>query len=260
MPSFTTSWPSEPARSVGDVKALLDEAAAFEEFGVADGVPSVSTEAAVLWLSGGAPERALNLTRQVTVAGLQSVGRDVDFLSIVTSLVEVGAALRLEDIVADGAKLLEPYAGRAVLNAGAVVFHGGVGDHLTPKGRERTGGATPSKVGRHASTSCGEVFVYLEELDLGRTGRTDLLGDRAYLFLCELLERGTQHPLPYILILHHHTNICASTQRARPKHRGGLDVGPFGPTPARPSTVPGNGSTESGGLGLGPSVPHRCAQ
>ena len=36
----------------------------------------------------------------------------------------------LDDISADGARLLEPYAGRGVLNAGAVSFHGVVDDYL----------------------------------------------------------------------------------------------------------------------------------
>jgi len=54
----------------------------------------------------------------------------VDFLLTVASLADVGAALHREDLAADAVRLLEPYAGRAVLNAGAVTFHGVVDDYL----------------------------------------------------------------------------------------------------------------------------------
>jgi hypothetical protein len=63
------------------------------------------------------------------------VARDVDFLLTTVSLVQVAAALCREDavaaeIAAEGVRLLEPYAGRAVLNAGAVTFHGVVDEYL----------------------------------------------------------------------------------------------------------------------------------
>jgi len=64
------------------------------------------------------PDRALALLHQVTGAGLNTVARDVDFLLTVTALVEVAAALGEAEVLADGVRLLTPYAGRAVLNAG----------------------------------------------------------------------------------------------------------------------------------------------
>ena len=59
----------------------------------------------------------------------------MDFLLTTVSLVQVAAALCREDaaaaeIAAEGVRLLEPYAGRAVLNAGAVTFHGVVDEYL----------------------------------------------------------------------------------------------------------------------------------
>jgi hypothetical protein len=42
----------------------------------------------------------------------------------------VAAAVELFDVARDGAAALEPYAGRGVLNAGAVTFHGVVDDYL----------------------------------------------------------------------------------------------------------------------------------
>ena len=75
------------------------------------------------------------------------------FLLTVTSLVEVAAALKAEDIAADGARLLEPYAGRAVLNAGAM-FHGVVDEYLF---RAHPSLGRPSAAGwRHSAVSCYE--------------------------------------------------------------------------------------------------------
>lgn len=118
------------ARRAGDTGALRREAAAFQEYGASEGVPSVSAEAAVLWLEGDEPGRALELLHQLAGSGLDSVARDVDFLLTVASLAEVGSALHRDDIAAEGVRLLAPYAGRAVLNAGAVTFHGVVDDYL----------------------------------------------------------------------------------------------------------------------------------
>jgi hypothetical protein len=111
------------AQRAADVEALRREAAAYEAYGAEQGMPSISAHGARLWLQAGQPDRALALQHQIAGAGLGSVPRDVGFLLTVTSLVEVAAALKVEDIAADGARLLEPYAGRAVLNAGAM-FHG----------------------------------------------------------------------------------------------------------------------------------------
>lgn len=121
---------ADRARQVGDVLTLRREAAAFQEFGAAEGVSSVSAEAAVMWLAAAEPDRARDLLDQLAGSGLNRVPRDVDFLLTVTSLVEVAAALGRRDIAADGARLLTRYAGRAVLNAGAVTFHGVVDHYL----------------------------------------------------------------------------------------------------------------------------------
>ena len=135
LEAVTHSLAAARARRAGDSATLLSEAAAFAAYGAAEGVPSVTAEAAVLWLEGGEPGRALELLRQLAGGGLASVARDVDFLLTTVSLVQVAAALCREDavaaeIAAEGVRLLEPYAGRAVLNAGAVTFHGVVEEYL----------------------------------------------------------------------------------------------------------------------------------
>jgi hypothetical protein len=149
LEAVTHSLAAARARRAGDLAALRAEAAAFTAYGAAEGVPSVSAEAAVLWLEGGEPDRAREVLLQLAGGGLAGLPRDVDFLLTTASLVQVAAALcgdgegavgglgggqvngaepLIAGIAAQGAELLEPYAGRAVINAGAVTFHGVVDD------------------------------------------------------------------------------------------------------------------------------------
>jgi hypothetical protein len=116
-------------------------------------MPSISAQAARLWLEAGEPGRALALQQQIAGAGLGSIPRDVGFLLTVTALVEIAAALNVEHVAADGARLLEPYAGRAVLNAGAM-FHGVVDEYLF---RAHHALGRPDATGwRHSAVSCYE--------------------------------------------------------------------------------------------------------
>jgi hypothetical protein len=64
------------------------------------------------------------------VGGVAGVRLDVDFLLQVTCAVRVAAALGLTDFCREAAHALEPYAGRGILNAGAVIFHGVVDEYL----------------------------------------------------------------------------------------------------------------------------------
>ncbi|HTR94802.1 MAG TPA: hypothetical protein VMI73_23985 [Trebonia sp.] len=149
LEAVTHSLDAERARRAGDLAALCAEAAAFAAYGAAEGVISISAEAAVMWLEAGEPDRALELLLQLAGGGLAAVPGDVDFLLTTASLVQVAAALRtasadrnsaaggdpaggalIAGIVAEGIALLEPYAGRAVLNAGAVTFHGVVDEYV----------------------------------------------------------------------------------------------------------------------------------
>jgi hypothetical protein len=152
LEAVTHSLAAARARRAGDLAALRAEAAAFTAYGAAEGVPSVSAEAAVLWLEGGEPDRARELLLQLAGGGLAGLPRDVDFLLTTACLVQVAAALcgagegaaagrfggsqvngadaLIAGIAAEGAELLAPYAGRAVINAGAVTFHGVVDDYV----------------------------------------------------------------------------------------------------------------------------------
>ncbi|HWD52749.1 MAG TPA: hypothetical protein VG412_10125 [Acidimicrobiales bacterium] len=123
------------ARVSGDLVALRDEAEAFEAFGAAEGIPSVLAVGASLWLAAGQPDRAAVLVTQLTAGGTDSIAPDVDFLLTVSLAVGVAAGLEMSDVARDEAAALEPYAGRGVLNAGAVTFHGVVDDYLYRAGR-----------------------------------------------------------------------------------------------------------------------------
>jgi hypothetical protein len=118
------------ARQRGDVPVLVEEAESFEQFGGAQGIASISAQAAVLWVAAGEPGRARAVLHQVAGADFGAVPRDVDWLLTVSGLTEVAAATGAHEPAAAGARLLEPYAGRAVVNSGAVTFAGVVDDVL----------------------------------------------------------------------------------------------------------------------------------
>src|SRR5262245_39408445 len=82
----------------------------------------------------------------------QSAGRAVHARCLLR-LHEVAAALTIEHVAADGARLLEPYAGRAVLNADAM-FHGVVDDYLHRA--HLSLGHPDAARWRHSAVSCYE--------------------------------------------------------------------------------------------------------
>ena len=120
---------------VGDLVAIASEADAHEAFGAAEGIPSITAVGASLWLAAGEPDRAALLADQLMAGGVDGIARDVDFLLNVTCIVGVAAAVEMTDVAREAAAALKPYAGRGVLNAGAVTFHGVVDDYLYRAGR-----------------------------------------------------------------------------------------------------------------------------
>jgi hypothetical protein len=111
-----------------DRAELPGQASAFEEFGTAQGVPSIVAEGARLWLACGAADRARALLERL--GPLRAVPRDVDWLLTVCVLAEVAAGTGALEVAADAVTLLAPYAGRGVVNAGGVAFIGVVEDYL----------------------------------------------------------------------------------------------------------------------------------
>lgn len=118
------------ARQRADVDGLLREADIYESYGANEGIPSITAEAAVLWMDAGDTDRAARLVAQFGGPTLRAIPRDVDWLLTLTKVVEAAARTGAADVAAEGFELLRPYAGRAVLNAGAVTFQGVVEDYL----------------------------------------------------------------------------------------------------------------------------------
>jgi hypothetical protein len=118
------------ALAAGDLVALRELAVAYQEFGAAEGIPSVSAVGATVWLAAGHTDEAAQLVTQLMSGGIEGISRDVDFLLTLTSVVSVAAELGLADIAREGSTALEQYCGRCVLNAGAVTFHGIVDDYV----------------------------------------------------------------------------------------------------------------------------------
>jgi len=118
------------ARQAGDTATLAREAATYEAFGLRESVTSIAAQGAVLWVVAGRPERAVPLLHQLAGPDLAGIPRDVDWLLTVTALTEVAVAVGDRALVAAAVPLLEPCAGRGVVNAGGVSFVGVVDDYL----------------------------------------------------------------------------------------------------------------------------------
>ena len=118
------------ARQRGDRAAMAAEAEVYEEFGTREGAPSVTAQGAVLWLEAGETDRASSLLHQVAGTDFAHLRRDVEWLLTIVSLTEVAAAVGAAELTSHAIDLLRPYAGRAVVNAGAVTFEGVIDDYL----------------------------------------------------------------------------------------------------------------------------------
>ena len=120
-----------PAMLRGDRETCAAEAAAYEEFALAEGAPTVLAEAGLLWAAAGRADRAAAVAGQFggdTLAGLPA---DMDWLLILPCVLEAALAGGVPEVVATAVELLTPYEGRAVINAGAVMFHGVTDDTLS---------------------------------------------------------------------------------------------------------------------------------
>jgi tetratricopeptide (TPR) repeat protein len=118
------------AVQAGDRAELTRQAAAYQDFGTAHGIRSILAEGAVLWLAAGRLDRARQLLEQIARPELATIPRDVDWLLTVALVTEVAAGTAALDVAAEAIELLAPYAGRGVVNAGAVSFLGVADDYL----------------------------------------------------------------------------------------------------------------------------------
>lgn len=115
---------------VGDQEVAARMAAAAEEIAVAEGIRELYAEAAWIWVAAGRPDRALALAATFDANVLGRLPRNLNYLLTLQLLLDVALQVGAEDLAARVAPLLMPYAGRAVVNAGAVAFHGVTDDTL----------------------------------------------------------------------------------------------------------------------------------
>lgn len=114
----------------GDRAVCAEVAAHAEEFALAEGITEVCAEAAYLWACSGRLDRAALLVATFQGSVLDDLPRDVNWLLVLQCVLEAALAVGDREVIETGARLLTPYAGRAVFNAGAVMFHGLTDDTL----------------------------------------------------------------------------------------------------------------------------------
>ena len=118
------------AAQSGDQARCATAAAEAEAFGLAEGISTVCAEAAFMWVCAGELDHARALVDTFRGSVLDELPRDVNWLLTLQCVLEAALAIADQDVVEVAARLLAPYEGRAVINAGAVMFHGVTDDTL----------------------------------------------------------------------------------------------------------------------------------
>lgn len=118
--------------------AALDVARWGEELAVSEGIREVAAETAWMYAGMGRLDDARRLAAGFDSRVLRQLPRDHNYLLVLQLLLDVGLMANIDQLVADVTPLLMPYAGRSVVNAGAVMFHG-VTDDTLARASERLG-------------------------------------------------------------------------------------------------------------------------
>jgi hypothetical protein len=105
--------------------ARVGEAIAEQE-----GIREIVAEIAWIHLGLGRTDDARRLASTFDERTLTALPRDHNYLLVLQLLLDVALDTGLDELVATITPLLLPYAGRAVINAGAVMFHGVTDDTL----------------------------------------------------------------------------------------------------------------------------------
>src|SRR3954451_14583360 len=95
-----------------------------------EGIREIFAELAWVYVGLGLADDARRLASTFDQRVLSGLPRDHNYLLILQLLLDVALATGLDEMVETIAPLLLPYAGRAVINAGAVMFHGVTDDTL----------------------------------------------------------------------------------------------------------------------------------
>lgn len=109
-----------------------------EGLAVDEGIRELHAELAWIYAELGHLDDARRLVAIFDSRVLRQLPRDHNHLLVLQLLLDVALVADVEQLVEDVTPLLAPYAGRAVVNAGAVMFHG-VTDDTLARGWERLG-------------------------------------------------------------------------------------------------------------------------
>lgn len=169
----------------GDVEGCAAEAPAFEAHAVGFGVAAVRAEAAVMWLGAGRLDKVAEMIGVFTPEVLSEVPRDSDWLLVMQCLLEGAVAVRDEPTAGAVLALLKPYAGRSVVNAGAVMWHG-VTDDPMARAHAMLGDAEASARHRSAALATYErvgAVWWRDRLRAGLPDQRTSTSDRATVHL-----------------------------------------------------------------------------
>ncbi len=119
------------AIQTGDLPRVAEVAQLGEDFAQAEGSTAIYAEAAFWWAEAGHPDRAQALLGTFHGDVLADLPRDVNWMLTLQCVLEAALAAEDRELVGTAAGLLEPYAGRAVVNGGAVMIHGVTDDTLS---------------------------------------------------------------------------------------------------------------------------------
>jgi hypothetical protein len=113
-----------------DADVCAEEAPAYEAYATEYGIATVRAEAAMIWLGAGRLDKVAEMIGAFTPGVLDELPRDSDWLLVLQCVLEGALATGDREIAASVVSLLSPYAGRSVVNAGAVMWHGVTDDTL----------------------------------------------------------------------------------------------------------------------------------
>lgn len=102
-----------------------------EEFALAEGVAVVQAEAGFLWVAAGEADRVRALLGNFHGRVIEELPSDVNWLLTMQLLLEMALYVDDEPMIRTLSERLAPYEDRAVMNAGAVMFHGTTDDTLS---------------------------------------------------------------------------------------------------------------------------------
>lgn len=114
-----------------DKATAAQMAALAEELADAEGIRELYAESAWLWLGAGDVDHARDLAERFDADVLASLPKNFNYLLVHQLLLEVALAADARELVERFTQFLLPYPGRAVINAGAVMFHGVTDDTLS---------------------------------------------------------------------------------------------------------------------------------